>query len=423
MLIVKKKFNYTSHRNGEKHKILANNLAKIPQSQKITNFTTDNENSWHFKVTKAFLQSNIPLFKMNSEPLRKIFTELGNPLPSESKCRQTIETITQLDIEKLHLKFEGQKIFIVTDESDIRGQKFVNTLIGLINEPEKTFLIDCRAIYQNPNAQLIVTIIDDVLKENKIERQNFLLLISDAAKYMVNAGETLKILYPNMFHITCFAHLLHNCAMRVKAHFSDVDNLISSIKSLTVKNKTHRALFKHIGNHPMPIVTRWASWLKASFYYAKNLPEIKKIVSKIDENGIIVEKAKKSLVGSLDKSLLLIVSSYSNLASLVEKTESTRYTIKKAIEDIQNLDFAYDPCHLNTYLNARLESNEMHKINKMANSNLSPEDYANLISCQATSCSVERSFSMLNKLLGKDRNFNPENIKNYIMAIYNKNID
>jgi len=125
MLIVKKKFNYTSHRNGEKHKILANNLAKIPQSQKITNFTTDNENSWHFKVTKAFLQSNIPLFKMNSEPLRKIFTELGNPLPSESKCRQTIETITQLDIGKLHLKFEGQKI--------------VNTLIGLINEPEKLY--------------------------------------------------------------------------------------------------------------------------------------------------------------------------------------------------------------------------------------------------------------------------------------------
>ena len=65
----------------------------------------------------------------------------------------------------------------------------------------------------------------------------------------------------------------------------------------------------------------------------------------------------------------------------------------------------------------------MHKINKMANSNLSPEDYANLISCQATRCSVERSFSMLNKLLGKDRNFNPENIKNYIIAIYNKNID
>ena len=41
------KSNYASHRNGEKQKILANNLAKIPQSQKITNFTTDNENSWH----------------------------------------------------------------------------------------------------------------------------------------------------------------------------------------------------------------------------------------------------------------------------------------------------------------------------------------------------------------------------------------
>ena len=124
-----------------------------------------------------------------------------------------------------------------------------------------------------------------------------------------------------------------------------------------------------------------------------------------------------------DKSLELIVSFYSTLTSLIKKTESTGYTIKKNIEDIQNLNFGENPWNLNTNLNAGLESNEIHKINKMTNLILSPEDYANLFSCQATPCSVRRSFSMLNKPLEKEKNFNPENIKNYIMAIYNKNID
>ena len=83
--------------------------------------------AWHFKVTKTFLQSNIA-------PLDWIL--------------------------EIYLKISSQKIFIITDESDIRGEKFVNSLIGLINDPT--------------NAQLIVKVFDDVLKANNIERQNFL---------------------------------------------------------------------------------------------------------------------------------------------------------------------------------------------------------------------------------------------------------
>ena len=39
-----------------------------------------------------------------------------------------------------------------------------------------------------------------------------------------------------------------------------------------------------------------------------------------------------------------------------------------------------------------------------------PETYAYLLDCPATSVEIERSFSMLNRLLAKDRNLNSESI-------------
>jgi len=43
----------------------------------------------------------------------------------------------------------------------------------------------------------------------------------------------------------------------------------------------------------------------------------------------------------------------------------------------------------------------------MTRTNISPELYAKFLNCQATSCTVERSFSMLRKHLAKDHHFFP----------------
>jgi len=44
----------------------------------------------------------------------------------------------------------------------------------------------------------------------------------------------------------------------------------------------------------------------------------------------------------------------------------------------------------------------------MIRPNISLELYAKLLNCQATSCTAERRFGMLGKLLAKDRHFSPE---------------
>ena len=52
---------------------------------------------------------------------------------------------------------------------------------------------------------------------------------------------------------------------------------------------------------------------------------------------------------------------------------------------------------------------------------ISPSQYPLLQNCQASSASVERSFSKLKKLLVKDRTFKDNNIKKYFIVYYNKN--
>ena len=73
---------------------------------------------------------------------------------------------------------------------------------------------------------------------------------------MTAAGITLKSLYPKQFHVTCVAHLLHNCAMKIKSHFEYVDQLIVKVKAVTIKNKTRQAKFSAIGYSPQPVLTK-----------------------------------------------------------------------------------------------------------------------------------------------------------------------
>ena len=144
--------------------------------------------------------------------------------------------------------------------------------------PNKTYMVDCIPLTESPNAQKKVQAIDDTLKEMKISRANCCLLLSDAVPYMIAVARALKVLYPQMLHVMCLVHLIHNAEMKVKMHFDKVDEQIACVKAATVKNKSRRALFDGIGMPPEPVVTRWGSWLQAAFYYGKHLPVIREIV-------------------------------------------------------------------------------------------------------------------------------------------------
>ena len=90
-------------------------------------------------------------------------------------------------------------------------------------EHQKVF---CQPLKCASNSNIIAQAVEDAVRNFGINRSFFCLLLSDATKYMIAAGTALKSLYPKLFHVTCIVHLLHNCAIKIKSHFEDVDRLI-----------------------------------------------------------------------------------------------------------------------------------------------------------------------------------------------------
>ena len=83
-----------------------------------------------------------------------------------------------------------------------------------------------------------------------------------------------------------------------------------------------------------------------------------------------------------------------------------------------DVDFKLDSANIMPYIQKRLKKNsDLAVIVDMTKKYLSPRMYAALQGCQPTSAAVERSFSMLGKLLCKDRNFLPETFN--LMLKYN----
>ena len=83
-----------------------------------------------------------------------------------------------------------------------------------------------------------------------------------------------------MHHTTCFAHLLHNAAEKIRFFLPFVDQLIANTKAATVKNETRQQQFKDSGipYPPQPVLTRWGSWVNAATYYSRYFEEVQSII-------------------------------------------------------------------------------------------------------------------------------------------------
>ena len=84
------------------------------------------------------------------------------------------------------------------------------------------------------------------------------------------------------------------------------------------------------------------------------------------------------------------------------------------------MQFNDDACPIKDYIKKRLSNSDIETIINCTNLTIDPTSYTLLQKAQPTFAAVERSFSMLSKLLRKDKNFDVKNIKKYIMLYYNK---
>ena len=101
------------------------------------------------------------------------------------------------------------------------------------------------------NSTLVFNIIDETCEVFGVCTQNLVMLISDAEIYIIEAGNILKSRNKVLVHIQSIAHCIYSFAMHIRAAFSNIDRLISSMKMMTHKNRDKQSLVGHIGPlHP-----------------------------------------------------------------------------------------------------------------------------------------------------------------------------
>ena len=80
------------------------------------------------------------------------------------------------------------------DEAEVAKQKYINVLVGSLDAPNQTLLVDCHPhdSSSNVNSSIILHTVDDISRQLEMKLKNFLLFLTDAVRYMSLAGTTLK---------------------------------------------------------------------------------------------------------------------------------------------------------------------------------------------------------------------------------------
>ena len=411
-----KTFFVESHRKSKQQQ---RKLETKSKSQSKQTFLQLDQINFKEQTVSSFLAADIPLHKLNNPSLKSLFATMGKVLPSETAARACVAKLASQKEEQIQELLCDKKMFLIVDEAEIAKQKYISVLVGSVDAPNQTFLVDCHPLDSgsNVNSGIILHTVDDILRQLEIKCENFSLFLTDTARYMFLAGKTLKKLYPSLMHVTCFAHLLHNCAMRVRAHLKNIDEIIATIKIKGRKKDFHDA---GLPSPPDPVITRWATWLRAALYYSENLQAVRTIVNNWTSAGLLVSRAKDAInVEDLVPDLVKI-NQYRTAAANVEFLEGSTCTITEAYGLLKNMQFDDDPRAIKNYIKKRLSNSDLETMINCTNLTIDPTSYALLQKAQPISAAVERSFSMLSKLLRKDRNFDVKNVKKYMMLYYNK---
>ena len=126
--------------------------------------------------------------------IKNLFHDIGHRLPSETTCRRTALQLSKDELKQIRNAVHDKQDFFIVDESTLSGMQYLNILVGSLETPHISYLYDCQPLKCAPNRNIIAQAVDNAAENLRINRSIFCLLLSDAAKYMIAVGITLKSL-------------------------------------------------------------------------------------------------------------------------------------------------------------------------------------------------------------------------------------
>lgn len=260
---------------------------------------------------------------------------------------------------------------------------------------------------------------------------------------MKKAMGSLQVLFPKMVHITCLAHGIHRVAETIRSHFPDVNILISSVKKVFLKAQSRKNAFIQMANGcplpPVPVITRWGSWLNAAIYYANNFELVSRVLNSFaPEEAQSIEDAQNILRSrNIKENLIFIKSNFSCIPTVLKTLEEQGLSLTESLNIVTELHTKLNSMPNRAYIEkfqAVLDKNpgfETFKtINNVLNGSGSLSDLAYNFSLSEltsfkyapiTSSHVERVFSQYKAIFRDNRQgFLFENLKQTVMLACNK---
>ena len=118
---------------------------------------------------------------------------MGKALHLETAAWACVAKLASQKEEQIQELLCDKKVFLIVDEAEIAKQKYISVLVGSLDAPNQTFLVDCHPLDSgsNVNSSIILHTVDDILRQLETKHENFSLFLTDAAQIMSLAGKTL----------------------------------------------------------------------------------------------------------------------------------------------------------------------------------------------------------------------------------------
>ena len=172
-----KKFFVESHRKSKQHQGKLETKSKSQSKQTFLHFDQVN---FKEQVASSFLilAADIPLHKLNHPSLKSLFARMGKVLPSETAARACVAKLASQKEEQIQELLRDKKFFLIVDEAEVAKQKYISVLVGSLDAPNQTFLVNCHPLDsgRNVNSSNILHTEDDILRQLEIKREFFIVL-------------------------------------------------------------------------------------------------------------------------------------------------------------------------------------------------------------------------------------------------------
>ncbi|KAJ4443345.1 hypothetical protein ANN_05013 [Periplaneta americana] len=316
------KFLVQQHITTSKHQ--ANKQLNSKQRQLfLTQPTTSNVRSeFNIDLCRSLISADIPLYKLKNKVFREFLEKYTqHTIPDESTLRKTYApSIYDETIQKIRDEIKDSSIWVSIDET-----------------PDKEGRLVGNVVIEKCNNKTIVKLFNEamgILWPKGIMYDNVLFFISDAAPYMVKAGQALSVVYPKLTHFTCVAHAFHRVAEVVRDNFLKQEfNQTYYNESVAVPNNCPWNILT-----PATSLDPWKTWLDAVNYYAKYYGKVMKVIDALDSTDSSAVAAVKSLPSEqLLEDILFIDSNFKIVSKSITLLESFNLQLSEALNIVYKI--------------------------------------------------------------------------------------